>query len=198
MPEQIADIQMSYEGLVEAGREARKQIDGHQWAEGDLALQVEALTPESRPRDPETGEFIEDQNKVLRRYADDIDMSYRTLKEYRRTAEAWPVSRRGDAGFEVHKLLAAQSDRFDVIHEGMTKREAEQIVRKRNAASTHPPGWYELIGEVADTLNKASKQLERAEEAIDREPKVDFKKRAGRYAGIAEGIAERLRAIESW
>lgn len=199
MTDEVAEITMSYEGLVEAGREARKQIDGHQWTEGDLAMDVEALPPNERPRDPETGEFLADQNQALKRYATDIDMSYGTLQNYRRVSDAWPRSARADGvGHKVHEVLATQPDRFDLIHEGMSVREARTLVRKRNAASVHEPGWFELLGEVSDTLTRASKQLDRAEGAISRKPKEALLANAARYAEQADDIADRLRQIAEW
>lgn len=191
---EFTDIQMSYEGLVAAGREAREQIDGYQWTEGDLALQVEKLTPEQLPQNSAEG-----GGSPLKRYAEDIDVPYGTIKTHRQTAEAWPqAARAAAASWRVYYLLASQEDRFDLIHDGMTAKEAERIVRKRSQATQHPPGWFEIMGEAADHLLKAQKQLDKLDAAISRKPNADFRKRAGRYAGIADDIAERLRAIEVW
>lgn len=202
MTETMPDLQMSYEGLVDAAREARKQIDGNQWTEGDLALRVTALGPDDRPRDPETGEFIADEQRLLRRYAEDIDMTYGAVQRYRQVAAAWPQDARSvganGVGFEVHRLLVGQPDRFELIQKKMTTREAAALVRQRNSATIHEPGWFELLGEVKDILDRADRQLERAEAAIDRKPHKDLRKKAGRYAETAEDIAERLRAIENY
>jgi hypothetical protein len=196
---QLEEVAMSYEGLVDAGREARKQIDGHQWTEGDLALKVESLPSGSGPRDPDTGQFIEDAEQSLKRYAEDIDMSYGTLRHYRQTAGAWPGERRrSTVGYEVHRILATQPDRFDLISDGMTVSEARKIIRDRNAATDgHEPGWFELLGEVADTLIKAEKQLTRVEKAVTRKPKPAFSEKADGYAEIADDIAERLRQLKN-
>ena len=192
----LVEQTMSYEGLVEAGRAAREQADNMQWVEGDLALQVETLPGDERPRDPETGLFIEDEAKTLKRYAEDIGMSYATLKNYRVTAAAWPSDlRRTEVSWHVHKTLSAQEDRFDLIQPGMTVREAERIVGKRRAGTSSKPGWHELLGHVGDALVAAEKAMTKTETAIgDVEPSDKFREKAERYAEWAESLAQRLRA----
>jgi hypothetical protein len=186
---------MSYESLVEAGREARHQADNVQWTEGDLALQVEHLPSAERPRDPDTGAFLEDDAKALKRYAADIGVAYSTIKTYRRVADAWPHGKRAlVVGWDVHRALTAQDDRFELIHPTLSVRQAEEIVRKRNAASRGRPGWFELLGEVGDTLVKAGKQLAKAEDAIE-DPSSDLAAKAEEYAAWADDLARRLRAI---
>jgi len=193
---EIADPTMSYDGLVAAGREARQQADNMQWVEGDLALQVEALPGDERPRDPETGAFLADEKKALQRYADDVGLPYATLQNYRRTAELWPSSRRRDeAPWGVHAALNAQEDRFDLIQPGMTVRQAEKVVRHRRAATSGKPGWFELLGHVGDALKVAEKHMTKAEEAITREPNETLRGKATEYAGWAEALAVRLRGL---
>lgn len=185
---------VSYSELVERGREARELADGVQWVEGDLALQVEALPGDERPRDPETGLFIEDETKQLKRYADDIGITFATLKTYRLTAVAWPTTlRRAEVSWHVHKTLAAQEDRFDLIRPAMTVREAERIVTQRRAGNTGKPGWNELLGHVGDHLKHADKAMGKAEAAIaDNVPNLNLRQKADRYAAWAENLAERL------
>lgn len=189
-----------YEELVRAGREAREQADSVQWVEGDLALQIEALPADERPRDPETGAFIADAEKVLKRYADDIEVGYRWLREYRRTSEAWPHDQRAlDVGWRTHQVLAAQEDRFTLIRSGMTTREAAKIVRDRSEKANYggEPSWHELLGQVGDDLIKAQKDLAKVEKAINREPNKAFRVKAGKYADWAEEVGARLRNIEA-
>lgn len=190
---------MSYEGLVEAGREAREQADNMQWVEGDLALQVEALPGDERPRDPETGAFIADEEKALKRYAEDVEIAYSTLTEYRRTAEAWPTpSRLGVVAWDTHRVLASQEDRFELIRPGMTRSEARKIVRQRTAAAAGKPNWGELLGRVGEQLKTAEKHLGKFEEAVgEKTPSDKNRTNAGRYAAWAEDIAGRLREIEA-
>lgn len=191
---------MSYEGLVEAGRAAREQADNMQWVEGDLALQVEILPPTERPRDPETGDFLADEVKALKRYAEDVGVPYSTMQRYRSTSAAWPVAARRPAPWAVHKVLAAQDDRFSLITDGMTYRQAEKLIRDRTAGSRGKPGWHELLGRVGDDLIAAEKHLSAAEVAIsnpDRrsEPDDRLRAKARRYAIQASLISQRLEAL---
>lgn len=194
----MSALTMSYEGLVEAGRAAREQADDMQWVEGDLALQVEVLPPTERPRDAETGEFLADEAKALRRYAEDIGLNRSTLLDYRRAAEAWPPSARAlGVPWRVHSVLASLEDRFDLIQPGMSVREAERLVRARNAASAGKPNWGELLGRVGDELRSADNHLDKFEQAIgEKTPTEKVRRNAGRYAGWAESLAARLRQIE--
>lgn len=193
---EVAEPTMSYEGLVAAGRAAREQADNMQWVEGDLALQVEALPGDERPRDPETGAFLADEKKALKRYADDVGVRFSVLKEYRRTAEAWPSTTRVvEAPWGVHHALAAQEDRFDLIRPGMTVRQAEAVVRYRRAATSGRPGWFELVGRVGDALRAAEKHMTKAEDAITREPTAALAEKALQYAERADRVAERLRKL---
>jgi hypothetical protein len=195
----VADPTMSYEGLVEAGRAAREQADSMQWVEGDLALQVEALPADERPRDPESGLFIEDEAKTLKRYAEDVDIAYPVMRDYRWVAEAWPRRSRADeVSWRTHRVLAGQPDRFDLVRPGMTVREAEKLVRDRTAGNQGKPGWLELIGQVGDDLIKAEKNLDKFDAAIaEKDPTENVRGKAGRYAAMAEELALRLRRIEA-
>lgn len=186
-----------YDQLVRQGREAREQADNVQWIEGDLALQIEVLPPTERPRDPETGDFLADPDKALKRYADDIEVNYTTLKDYRRTAQAWPRAARRSASWRTHRALAALEDRFDLIDNGMTVREAEKIVRDRTPKANygHEPGWHELLGFVGDTLLKAQEELDRFTEAVGDKDPGGTREKAELYAEWAGDLAGRLRAV---
>jgi hypothetical protein len=195
---------MSYEGLVEAGREARHQADNLQWTEGDLALQVEALPADERPRDPETGEFVADEAKTLQRYANDIDIPYNTVRLYRHVAGAWPIDTRvSGVAWGAHHALASQDDRFALIHPTITVREAEKIVRDRAKGASGKPGWHELLGQVGQSLKIAEKHMTKfegeLEEAANRSrPKYPTEKLVNKgadYADWAEALAVRLRQI---
>lgn len=190
-----------YLALVAAGRAAREQADGVHWTEGDLALQIEVLRPEDRPRDPETGKIIEGQVGQIRRYAEDIGVEYDTLKKYRATAEAWPPETRAPSvSWAIHRTLNAQPDRFDLIHERMTVREARAIIRQRNSANTGGrPGWFELLGQAADSLKVADKQIDKFEAAVgDVAVRPELAAKADQYAAKADALAERFRVIASW
>ena len=189
-------IGASYEVLAEEGRRIRLETDGYQWRLGDLALEVEHLPTAERPRDPETGGFLKDEQQLLQRFAADIDIPLSTIRSYRQVAEAYPHEERGlHVGFWTHRWLITQEDRFDLIRDGITQREAKRLVAKRNSAGHHPPGWMELIGQVGDDLTRAKKDLTKAEDAITRQPNQKFREKAGRYADWADELAARLRKL---
>lgn len=204
---EVIQMPEPYERLVKKGREAREQADNYQWTEGDLALDVEALHPTDRPRDPETGAYLATEEHALKRYAEDIDIKYGTLKEYRTTAAAWPPARRlAGASFDTHRTLNDQDDRFDLIRDDMTRREARAIVQQRNAASTGKPGWFELAGAVADRLIAANKDMVKLETALELEVKPapcwerviateSFEEKATRYAAMAHDLEKRFKAV---
>jgi len=187
-----------YDALVQAGREARERADEMQWVEGDLALEVEALPADEMPRDPETGQFL-DPERGLKVYADDVGIPRKTLAEYRRTAGAFPVATRvATAPWAVHRMLAGQEDRFELIRVQMTYREAQKLVQARTAGNQGKPGWLELIGQVGDDLIKAEKDLDKFDTALgEKEPTENVQGKAGRYAAMAESLAVRLRALEA-
>ena len=54
---------------------------------------------------PETGDFLADPDKALRRYAEDIEVNYSTLQKYRRTAEVWPERARARASWRTRFLV---------------------------------------------------------------------------------------------
>jgi hypothetical protein len=187
-----------YDALVRQGREAREQADNVQWIEGDLALQIETLPPTERPRDPATGAFLEDPDKALKRYADDIEVKYATLQEYRRTAEAWPTPRRrGVVSFATHRALAALDDRFELIHDGMTEREARKVVSDRTPKANYggESSWHVLLGQVGDTLLKAGKDLDRFDAAVGENDPGTTREKAALYAEWADDLAARLRKV---
>lgn len=204
----ILATETQYDQLVREGRQAREQADNVQWVEGDLALQVEALPADERPRDPETGTFVADEAKALKRYAEDVEVNYTSLKEYRRVAEAWPTTRRlAVVAWGAHQALAGQEDRFEVIQPDMTTAEARRIVRARQPKANYggEPGWYELLGHVGADLKAAEKHLDKAITTITervekrgRRPSENFLAKAGEYASWAEDIAAQLRQLSSW
>lgn len=191
------DLTMSYEGLVEAGRAAREHVDDYQWVEGDLALQVEALEGNERPRDDQ-GLFLAGES-AIKRYADDVEIPYSTLKSYRSVAAAWPpVRRRTGASWSVHAELAAVTDRFDQIRDGMTMRHARELSRHLRGLDTKTsrvgPNWFELLGRIGDDLLAARKHLAAAEDAIE-DPGDELRGKAREYAERADEIAGRLKAL---
>lgn len=85
-------------------------------------------------------------------------------------------------------------------HDGQRPITGKEVRRflTLGGVSYHPPGWFELLGEVSDTLTRASTQLDKAEGAINRKPKQALLDKAAEYAEQADDIAKRLRKIAEW
>lgn len=89
---------------VERGTELVSNIGDSKWELGDLANQVCPAT---------NG----DKEGRLERFADAIDVSFHTLRSYRSVASAWPLATRVASSWTVHRELASNPDRFDIISE---------------------------------------------------------------------------------
>ncbi len=94
--------------LVERGRALADADRGEPRFEiGDLALEAEAIGS------PGVSTGALDR---LRQYAEDIGMSFSTLREYRRVAEAWTNDTRVSlVAWTVHRDLAREPDRAALI-----------------------------------------------------------------------------------
>lgn len=57
------------------------------------------------------------------------------------------------------------------------------------------PGWFELLGTVGEDLLAAQRHMAKAEEAINRTPSADLLAKVEQYAGWADDLATRLRAL---
>ena len=77
----------------------------------------------------------------------------------------------------------------------ITAREVRAVLSPR--ASSHPPGWLELLGIVGDHLIATEKALTKTETAINRNPNDKFCAKATEYADWAEGLVTRLRKLTS-
>lgn len=110
----------TYASLVKQGLQAAKS----QWTLGDLASKVETHYGE----------------ESLQQYADDIGVEYNALKGYRTVARAYELGTRiPDVAWSVHRILAGQDDRTELIQDTeLTAAAARGIVRGRKEASAVP------------------------------------------------------------
>src|SRR5262245_41231307 len=99
----------TYQELVKLGREALAAETSAQWKLGDYALQVCPL---------DAKHLHNQQLEKLERYADDLGVSFETLRAYRATAAAWPDDTRvssDKASWKVHQYLQGKPDRIQII-----------------------------------------------------------------------------------
>jgi hypothetical protein len=178
-------------------RELVQDEDARQWQIGDLLLE---RLPWGEPG-KSTGVM-----EALRDVAASVGAEPAILKQYRQVARSWPKDlRRPFATWTAHKALQGHPEsaayRADLL-DGLTRNEHGYVtvkaVRDLTKGATHRPGWFELLGEVGDTLVKARKQLEKFEAAVgDDEFHEDLGAKAREYAQWADDLASRLREFDA-
>lgn len=100
-----------FDDLVDEARDRVRAMAGHQFAIGDMALEIEPI------RRPHTGRN-DGVYASLRLFAEEIGEVFETLLEWRWVADAWPTDRRSDnASYSVHRVLAPHPDRFELIRQ---------------------------------------------------------------------------------
>lgn len=107
-----------YDSLVHEGREVLEKQENLNWLLGELAAKVENKYGEGR----------------LQQYADDIDMDYTTLRDYRYTVKCWPQSVGRPTFLAVARALASQPDRYEIVAKNpkITVRQARKLVQDRD------------------------------------------------------------------
>jgi hypothetical protein len=112
----------TWEQLVADGRRA---ISKRNWLLGDLALEVETGYGKGS----------------LKRYADEIEINYESLKNYRWVAAHWEkVTRVTNVPWAVHRELATLDDRHEVIKitRGWTVASAREYVERQRRPDFKP------------------------------------------------------------
>lgn len=138
-------------GSVSAGRyeqivaELRKVVENQtrgQFTIGDYALEIE---PMREAGGQERGEELFTVKESMFRLAEDIGLSYSTVKEARWTGSRWPEEhRQPSVSYTVHKILAGITDeqeRFAAIlnpPEGRARWSADEARRRVGRQVEHP------------------------------------------------------------
>ncbi|MGW8352339.1 DUF6192 family protein [Streptomyces wedmorensis] len=149
MPEEFKNADMigsvsssRYEQIVAELRTVVENQTRGQFTIGDCALEIE---PMREAGGQERGEELFTVKESVFRLAEDIGLSYSTVKEARWTASRWPQERRQTAvSFTVHKILAGIGDereRFAAIltpPEGKPRWTADEARRRVGRQVEHP------------------------------------------------------------
>jgi hypothetical protein len=119
-PQLPADLSgAEYADLVDLGRQFHHHLSLFRWALGDIAAHVEISYGEGR----------------LQQYASDLGIEYETLRVYRWVSQQYPQSvRRVTLSWSVHRVLAAEEDRLDLIQSNYTVAGAKEGVARRREA----------------------------------------------------------------
>ena len=130
-------------GLVEEGRQLAASLSENKWGLGDVAQRFEPIGARGgSPAQPR-----------LREFADQIGVSYNSLREYRAVAAAWPNDRRlSSVPYAIHQALRGREDRFEIIgsRDRWTVREARELVAESRRGEGRPgrrPGAVGLPGD---------------------------------------------------
>lgn len=139
----------TWKQLVAAGRKLQSQQDSLQWRWGDLGLEV--VPWEGKPgggqkgwKKPGEGKTRPHDQQVktrLEKWLEEVgsDLAFSTIHSYRRVAYLWPKDKRGwNCPYTVYATLTFEKDRFNVIRDGMTCREAARLVGQGHHGKKHP------------------------------------------------------------
>jgi hypothetical protein len=84
-------------------------------------------------------------------------------------------------------------------HDGdgpITGREVSRYLT--HGATYGKPSWHELVGAVGDHLIAASKAMDKADDAVTRQPNAKLQGKLAEYASHARALADRLDAMREW
>lgn len=116
---------MEYAEAVRIGKKLVHKTDVIAWEIGDLLLE---LVPQAA--DPHGG-AVTGMKALVTQWKEDVDApwAYSTLMGFRVAAMRWPKDKREpNASFAVHRLLAANPDRFELIKPHMSQLEAKRVM----------------------------------------------------------------------
>jgi hypothetical protein len=134
--------QERYDQAVAEGRELVAAMARCQWRLGDLAAEIEPMRPHGGSS-PEAGEGF-GVHESLARFAEDIGLSYATVRTYRWVSSRWPVEHRDpEVSFTVHKILAGIADvgaRFEAVANPPAP-EGGGVPRWSHDAAKRAVGW---------------------------------------------------------
>ena len=168
----------TWDQLVAEGQELKIMEDrieaeagNVRWLWGDLALEVAPM-----------GQRGHDNGAIarLREYADELDVSFESLRQYRAVADAWPNGVRSPLQpWIVHQQIAGRDDREELIASPVDVRTGEKVDRwtyrgmqrflgqKTSPHYTAPPSTTEEKAEVALALVQDEEVAAAVRKALD-------------------------------
>jgi hypothetical protein len=107
-----------YDELVELGRDWVAAMSSAQWRIGDAALEIEPMRSHGGTN-LSGQEDLFTVSECMRTFAEDIGLSYATVRDYRWVSSRWPAQRRrADVSHTIHKILASipdEQERFEAV-----------------------------------------------------------------------------------
>ncbi|MEU2867490.1 DUF6192 family protein [Streptomyces mirabilis] len=108
-----------YEELVKLGRDWVAAMSSAQWCIGDAAVEIEPMRSYGGAN-PSGQDGLFTVSESIRTFAEDIGLSYATVRDYRWVASRWPAKcRRADVSHTIHKVLASildEQERFEAVN----------------------------------------------------------------------------------
>ncbi|MER5436630.1 DUF6192 family protein [Streptomyces sp. NPDC002588] len=198
MVEMVGKVTRSrYDELVAESVDMVEEDTRCQFALGDSALELEPLRGHGVHLPLDEGDHGVEES--LRLFADEIGLSFYTVRTHRWVAAQWPAAhRQAGVSYEVHRILASAPDRFELIQNPPL---SERTGRRRWSAEVAKKvvGWKTeevLVPVTAEEKVEAIRELARGDEAVAaqvatdflRQPEVAF--RAMRDAEARENVNE--------
>ncbi|WP_425824853.1 DUF6192 family protein [Streptomyces fractus] len=129
-----------FDALVDQSVELVRVMTGCQWALGDIALEIAPLRSHGGNMALGEGEEIGVEG-ALRLFAEAVGLSFHTVRTYRWVAAQWPQDQRQDGvSFEVHRILAASEDAYELIRNPPVNERTGQA-RWSGDAAKRAAGW---------------------------------------------------------
>jgi hypothetical protein len=130
-----------YEELVKLGRDWVAAMSSAQWCIGDAAVEIEPMRSYGGAN-PSGQDGLFTVSESIRTFAEDIGLSYATVRDYRWVASRWPAKcRRADVSHTIHKVLASildEQERFEAVNNPPPTRAADS----RAGRTTVRNGWW--------------------------------------------------------
>lgn len=94
-----------YDELVKLGRDWVATMSGAQWRIGDAAMEIEPMRSYGGAN-PSGKDDLFTVSEAIRLFAEDIGLSYSTVRDYRWVASRWPKERRRTAPLDTRQREA--------------------------------------------------------------------------------------------
>ncbi|RSN14832.1 RacO protein [Streptomyces sp. WAC 01325] len=179
MVEMVGKVTRSrYDELVADSLDMVEEDTRCQFGLGDAALELEPLRGHGGHLPLDEGD--QGVEESLRLFADEIGLSFYTVRTQRWVAAQWPVEhRQAGVSWEVHRILASVADRFELIGNPPL---SERTGRRRWSAEVAKKvvGWKTEEVQVPVTTEEkveAIRELARDDEAVAAQVATDFLRR---------------------
>jgi hypothetical protein len=123
----------AWQELVAEGRRLDKREGNLRWEWGDWALKVAPLGLTTA----NTGRY--DRLQKAMDEAGIQSVAFHTVRDYAAVAAAWPPAERSAASWMTHQILTSHPERFALIRDGMTIREAQKVAGRKVTVSGGGP-----------------------------------------------------------